>query len=81
MRAVLRDMQVTRQQCHHCAHVHSLKHCAVLASIPLPDLTARERAQVTNGKGQMPAWDGTLDEDEIEAVANYVYATANADAW
>jgi mono/diheme cytochrome c family protein len=37
--------------------------------------------QIQNGKGQMPAWDGTLDDEEIEAVANYVYATAGANAW
>lgn len=32
--------------------------------------------QVTNGKGAMPAWDGTLSEEEIAAVAAYVYKTA-----
>lgn len=37
--------------------------------------------QIQNGKGQMPAWEGTLDDDEIEAVGNYVYATAGANAW
>lgn len=37
--------------------------------------------QIQNGKGQMPAWEGTLDDEEIEAVGNYVYATAGANAW
>jgi mono/diheme cytochrome c family protein len=32
--------------------------------------------QVINGKGQMPAWDTVLDDEEIQAVAEYVYATA-----
>jgi mono/diheme cytochrome c family protein len=29
----------------------------------------------------MPAWKDTLDDDEIEAVSNYVFETAKADAW
>lgn len=37
--------------------------------------------QVTNGKGQMPAWKNTLEDEEIKAVAEYVFATAGADAW
>jgi mono/diheme cytochrome c family protein len=37
--------------------------------------------QVQNGKGAMPAWKDALDEDEIEAVANYVFATATNNAW
>lgn len=37
--------------------------------------------QIQNGKGQMPAWEGNLEDDEIEAVANYVYATAGQNAW
>lgn len=37
--------------------------------------------QVTNGKGQMPAWSPTLDDDEIQAVSEYVLATASKDAW
>ncbi|KAG1654569.1 hypothetical protein FOA52_009010 [Chlamydomonas sp. UWO 241] len=34
--------------------------------------------QVTNGKGAMPAWGEVLDEDEIQAVANWVLEKANA---
>eukprot|EP00892_Ulva_mutabilis_P005889 jgi/Ulvmu1/3672/UM017_0086.1 len=34
--------------------------------------------QVQNGKGQMPAWEGVLEDEEIDAVSNYVYATAQA---
>ncbi len=29
----------------------------------------------------MPAWDGRLDEDEIAAVAQYVYDVASAGTW
>jgi mono/diheme cytochrome c family protein len=29
----------------------------------------------------MPAWADRLDEDEIQAVAEYVYAQAVGDAW
>jgi mono/diheme cytochrome c family protein len=38
-------------------------------------------AQVENGKGAMPAWEGTLDDDEIQAVAAYVYDQASGDKW
>eukprot|EP00878_Enallax_costatus_P000181 GHUV01000235.1.p1 GENE.GHUV01000235.1~~GHUV01000235.1.p1 ORF type:complete len:163 (+),score=50.59 GHUV01000235.1:158-646(+) len=37
--------------------------------------------QVENGKGAMPAWEGTLDDDEIQAVAAYVYDQAAGDKW
>ncbi len=37
--------------------------------------------QVTNGGGGMPAWDGILDEEEIVAVANYVYDQASGNKW
>ena len=37
--------------------------------------------QVENGKGAMPAWANRLDEDEIQAVAEYVYNTALNAAW
>jgi cytochrome c6 len=37
--------------------------------------------QVENGKGAMPAWAGTLDEDEIQAVAAYVYDQAQGSKW
>eukprot|EP00775_Hariotina_reticulata_P002086 gene2086-2405_t len=37
--------------------------------------------QVENGKNAMPAWSGTLDDDEIQAVAAYVYDTASKAAW
>lgn len=38
-------------------------------------------SQVENGKGAMPAWEGTLDDDEIQAVAAYVYDQAAGDKW
>lgn len=37
------------------------------------------RLKIENGKGAMPAWDESLDEDEIQAVAAYVYN--QADKW
>lgn len=37
--------------------------------------------QVNNGKGGMPAWEDTLDPEEIEAVANYVLNNAIDVAW
>ena len=39
------------------------------------------RHQVENGKGAMPAWSGTLDDDEIQAVAAYVFDQASGDKW
>ena len=32
---------------------------------------------VTNGIGVMPPWGGILSEEEIEAVANYVFNSTN----
>lgn len=37
--------------------------------------------QVTNGKGAMPAWGDVLDEDEIVAVAEYVFKQSTAAGW
>ena len=37
--------------------------------------------QVTNGKGAMPAWGNILDDEEIAAVAKYVFDTATAGSW
>lgn len=37
--------------------------------------------QVRNGKGAMPAWEGRLDDDEIVAVAAYVYDQAAGGKW
>lgn len=37
--------------------------------------------QVENGKGAMPAWEGTLDDDEIQAVSAYVFDQATNDKW
>nr|P83391.1 RecName: Full=Cytochrome c6; AltName: Full=Cytochrome c-553; AltName: Full=Cytochrome c553; AltName: Full=Soluble cytochrome f [Cladophora glomerata]1LS9_A Chain A, Cytochrome C6 [Cladophora glomerata] len=37
--------------------------------------------QVNNGKGAMPAWADRLDEDDIEAVSNYVYDQAVNSKW
>ena len=37
--------------------------------------------QVTNGKGAMPAWGNVLDDEEIDAVAQYVFETSSAGKW
>lgn len=37
--------------------------------------------QVQNGKNQMPAWEDNLEEEEIQAVAEYVYDQATNDKW
>lgn len=37
--------------------------------------------QIINGKGQMPAWKDTLEDEEIAAVAEYVYATSTSNGW
>ncbi|KXZ46603.1 hypothetical protein GPECTOR_42g814 [Gonium pectorale] len=37
--------------------------------------------QVENGKGAMPAWSDRLSEEEIQAVAEYVYKQASEAAW
>ena len=37
--------------------------------------------QVENGKNAMPAWAGRLSEEEIQAVAAYVYDQASGDKW
>ena len=37
--------------------------------------------QVTNGKNGMPAWEDVLSEEEIQAVASYVYDQATNDKW
>lgn len=37
--------------------------------------------QVTNGKNAMPAWGDRLSEEEIDAVAAYVYDQASGSKW
>ncbi|KAL4424585.1 hypothetical protein ABPG77_009169 [Micractinium sp. CCAP 211/92] len=37
--------------------------------------------QVENGKGAMPAWEGRLSDDEIQAVASYVLKQAEGNLW
>lgn len=37
--------------------------------------------QVENGKSAMPAWEGRLDEDEIDSVVAYVYDKASNNSW
>lgn len=37
--------------------------------------------QVQNGKNQMPRWEDNLEEEEIQAVAEYVYDQAVNSKW
>jgi cytochrome c6 len=36
---------------------------------------------VTNGKNGMPAWEDTLSEEQIQAVAAYVFDQASNSKW
>lgn len=64
----------------HCAECHGEK-LRGFGSIPdLRELGPNERprfdAAVTDGKGQMPAWVGVLDEKELDQVWAYIRAHA-----
>ena len=47
----------------------------------LKNLIALCVLQVQHGKNAMPAWEDQLDEDEIQAVAEYVYDQSTNDKW
>ena len=51
---------------------------ATLAQYGMDSMDAIQ-TQVTNGKGAMPAFSGRLDPHQIESVAAYVLAQADAD--
>ncbi len=66
----------------NCATCHSLKDAGSIANIG-PNLNEirpvfeRVKNAVTNGIGVMPAYQGILSDEEIDAVSYYVSESAN----
>jgi mono/diheme cytochrome c family protein len=64
----------------HCAPCHGERLNATGAAPDLKRLGADQRARfdeiVRNGKGQMPAWDGMITDEEINAIWAYVRSRA-----
>ena len=66
----------------NCATCHSLKDAGSNAMVGpnlneiRPDI-GRVKNAVTNGIGVMPAYQGILSNEEIDAVSHYVYESAN----
>jgi mono/diheme cytochrome c family protein len=64
----------------HCAPCHGERLNATGAAPDLKRLGADQRAHfdeiVRNGKGQMPAWDGMITDEEINAIWAYVRSRA-----
>ena len=65
-----------------CGTCHVLKSAEAKGDIgPNLDIIKPQIGQiistVTNGIGVMPAWDGILTQEEIEAVAYYVFNSTN----
>jgi len=65
-----------------CGVCHTLKSADSDGNIgPNLDLLKPTKAQVisavTNGIGVMQAWEGILTEEEIEAVAHYIFTNTN----
>ncbi len=65
-----------------CGVCHSLKSAGSNGQIgPSLDMLKPQISQtimaVTNGIGVMPAWEGILTEEEIEAVAYYIFMNTN----
>jgi len=66
----------------NCATCHSLKDAGSNAVVGpnlnqiRPDI-ARVKNAVLNGIGVMPAYQGILSSEEIDAVSHYVYESAN----
>ena len=66
----------------NCASCHSLKDAKSIANIG-PNLNdirpeiGRVKIAVTNGVGTMPAYQGVLNVEEIDAVSYYVSESAN----
>ena len=73
------DVYNNKAQCGAC---HTLKAAGSAGNIgPDLDLLKPQIPQiivaVTNGIGVMQAWEGILTEEEIEAVAFYVFSSTN----
>jgi mono/diheme cytochrome c family protein len=64
----------------HCATCHGERLNATGAAPDLKLLRADQKAQfderVRNGKGQMPAWEGMIGDDEIEQIWAYIRSRA-----
>ena len=66
----------------NCATCHSLKDAGSNAMVGpnlnqiSPDM-GRVKNAVSNGIGVMPAYQGILSSEEIDAVSHYVYESAN----
>ena len=66
----------------NCATCHSLKDAGSNAMVGpnlnqiRPDI-GRVKNAVLNGIGVMPAYEGILSNEEIDAVSHYVYESAN----
>jgi mono/diheme cytochrome c family protein len=66
----------------NCGACHTLQAATSIGEIgPNLDMLKPQKAQiiyaVTNGVGVMPAWDGILTKEEIEAVAYYIFNSTN----
>jgi len=66
----------------NCGVCHTLQAATSIGEIgPNLDMLKPQKAQiiyaVTNGVGVMPAWDGILTKEEIEAVAYYIFNSTN----
>jgi mono/diheme cytochrome c family protein len=64
----------------HCAQCHGERLIATGAAPDLKQLGAEQKprfdAMVRNGKGQMPAWEGMLSDEEISQIWAYVRSRA-----
>ena len=64
----------------HCATCHGERLDATGAAPDLKQLGADQRPHfdeiVRNGKGQMPAWDGAISDEEIDQVWAYIRSRA-----
>ena len=64
----------------HCASCHGERLNATGAAPDLKLLRAEQKAQfdqmVRNGKGQMPAWEGMISDEEISQIWAYVRSRA-----
>jgi mono/diheme cytochrome c family protein len=65
----------------HCALCHGERLNATGAAPDLKALRAEQKAhfdeRVRNGKGQMPAWEGMITDEEIGAIWAYIRSRAD----
>jgi mono/diheme cytochrome c family protein len=64
----------------HCATCHGERLNATGAAPDLKQLSADQKPHfdemVRNGKGQMPAWEGTISDEEIDQIWDYIRSRA-----